>query len=134
MPDTIDPYLFFPGNAEEAVTFYQGAFGGKVEITRRGDVDQSAPENEKNLIINASLETDGLTIRMSDRLDTTLDPQTRVELSIVGSDEQRLRKLFDDLSEGGSVRSPLEKMFWGDVFGALVDRFGIGWQVNISSA
>jgi len=134
MPDTIDPYLFFPGNAEEAATFYQGAFGGKVEITRRGDVDKDAPVSEKNLIINASLETDGLTIRMSDRLDTTLDPQTRVELSIVGRDEQALRELFDALSDGGTVRAPLEKMFWGDVFGALTDRFGIGWQVNISSS
>lgn len=134
MPGTIDPYLFFPGSADKAVTFYQSAFGGKVEITRRGDIDKDAPENEKNLIINASLETDGLTIRMSDRLDTTLDPQTRVELSIVGRNDQRLRKLFDDLSKGGTVRSPLEKMFWGDVFGALVDRFGFGWQVNISSS
>ncbi|MBO0892855.1 MAG: VOC family protein, partial [Acidimicrobiales bacterium] len=60
-----------------------------------------------------------------------LEAQTRVELSIVGHDEDRLRKLFENLSQGGTIRAPLEKQFWGDTFGALTDKFGIGWQVNI---
>jgi PhnB protein len=127
----IDPYLFFPGSTEEAITFYQSAFGGDVSITRRGDVDPSAPEDEKGQVLNASLTTGELTIRASDRPDTDLELQTRVELSIVGEDEDRLRKLFQDLSQGGTVRMALEKQFWGDTFGALTDKFGIGWQVNI---
>jgi PhnB protein len=28
---------------------------------------------------------------------------------------------------------PLEKQFWGDIFGSLTDKFGINWMVNISS-
>ena len=131
MSMSVDPYLFFPGNAEEAVAFYQGVFGGEVSITRRGDVDPSASEAEKSQVINAALVSNDLTIRMSDRPDASIDPQTRVELSIVGQDEDRLHKLFDDLSQGGTVRTPLSKQFWGDTFGALTDKFGIGWQVNI---
>lgn len=131
MPISVDPYLFFPGNAEEAVGFYQRAFGGEVSITRRGDVDPSASTAEKNQVINAALVSSDLTIRMSDRPDTSNEPQTRVELSIVGQDEDRLSKLFDDLSQGGEVRTQLAKQFWGDTFGALTDKFGIGWQVNI---
>jgi PhnB protein len=127
----IDPYLFFPGNAEEAINFYKDVFGGEVTVTRRGEVDPGAPEDMKDLVINASLVSPDLTIRASDRTDTSLDEQTRVELSIVGTEEERLRRIFDDLSAGGTVRSPLEKMFWGDVFGALTDKFGIGWQVDI---
>jgi PhnB protein len=131
MSAVIDPYLFFPGKAEEAITFYRQVFGGEVEMTRRGDVDPSASENEKNQVVNATLTSEGITIRASDRQDTNLDAQTRVELSIVGQDEETLRKVFDDLGAGGTVRSPLEKQFWGDIFGALTDKFGIGWQVNI---
>jgi PhnB protein len=52
----------------------------------------------------------------------------------VGTDESNLRRIFDALSDGGTVKTPLEKMFWGDVFGALIDKFGIGWQVNISAS
>jgi PhnB protein len=128
---SVDPYLFFPGNAEEALAFYQGAFGGQTSITRRGDVDPSASAAEKNQVINAALVSSDLTIRMSDRPDASFEPQTRVELSIVGEDEDRLSKLFDDLCQGGTVRTPLSKQFWGDTYGALNDKFGIGWQVNI---
>jgi PhnB protein len=30
------------------------------------------------------------------------------------------------------VEVPLEKQMWGDTFGSCVDRFGIGWMVNIA--
>ncbi len=129
----LEAYLFFPGTTEEAMTFYQGIFGGDLSITRRGDVDPTASENEKGFVINAALDSAAFTLRASDRADATNDAQTRIELTINGSDEDDLRRIFDALSDEGSVKAGLEKMFWGDIFGALIDRFGIGWQVNISA-
>ena len=130
----LEAYLFFPGNTEEAVSFYQSILGGELAITRRGDVDPTASESEKHLVINASLDTGSFTMRASDRADASNEVQTRVELSIIGPDEGDLRRIFDELSDGGAVKAPLEKMFWGDTFGALIDKFGIGWQVNISAS
>ena len=130
----LEAYLFFPGNTEEAMTFYQGILGGDLSITRRGDVDPTASESDRHLVINAALDCGTFTLRASDRADATNDVQTRVELTIVGADEGDLRTVFDALSDGGTVKAPLEKMFWGDIFGALVDRFGIGWQVNITAS
>ena len=130
----LEAYLFFPGNTEEAVSFYQSILGGELAITRRGDVDPTASENEKRLVINASLHTESFTLRASDRADASNEVQNRVELSIVGPNENELRRIFDELGTGGAVKAPLEKMFWGDTFGALIDRFGIGWQVNISAS
>jgi PhnB protein len=130
----LEAYLFFPGNTEEAVGFYQSILGGELAITRRGDVDPTASENEKHLVINASLDTGSFTLRASDRADASNEVQTRVELSIIGPDENELRRIFDELSAGGAVKAPLEKAFWGDTFGALIDKFGIGWQVNISAS
>jgi PhnB protein len=127
----INAYLFFPGNAEEAIGFYQNVFGGELALTRVGDADPSAPAEAKNQVINATLSGGEVTIRASDRPDTSLDVQTRVSLSVIGEDETRLRKIFDDLSDGGTVVAPLEKQFWGDTFGAVNDKFGIAWQVNI---
>jgi PhnB protein len=128
----LEAYLFFPGNTEEAMAFYRGVLGGELSITRRGDVDPTAPDGEKHLVINAALDTGTFTLRASDRADATNDVQTRVELTIIGTEEEELRRLFDALSDGGTVKAPLEKMFWGDIFGGLIDRFGIGWQVNIT--
>ena len=130
----LEAYLFFPGNTEEAVSFYQSILGGELAITRRGDVDPTASENEKHLVINASLDTGSFTLRASDRADASNEVQTRVELSIIGPDEKELRRIFNELSDGGAVKAPLEKVFWGDTFGALIDKFGIGWQVNVSAS
>jgi PhnB protein len=129
----IEAYLFFPDKAEEAMGFYQDVFGGELVITRVGDVNPDAPEEEKHRVINAHLESEDISFRASDRSDTTLDEQTRVELTIIGTDETPLRNVFDRLGEGGQIRAPLERQFWGDTFGALTDRFGIGWQVNITA-
>jgi PhnB protein len=129
----IDAYLFFPGNAAEAMEFYRGVFGGSLTVTRRGDVDPSATDEDKDLVINAMLDTGEFHLRGSDREDAT-NSQARVALSVIGTDEPRLRKLYDDLSAGGTQDTPLEKQFWGDIFGALTDKFGISWQVNIGAA
>jgi PhnB protein len=94
MSVTLDAYLFFPGSAEEAIAFYQEIFGGDTTITRRGEVDPAASDAEKNQVINALLTGGDITLRASDRDDATLDPQTRVELSIIGADEPRLRAIF----------------------------------------
>ena len=82
----LEAYLFFPGTTAEAVEFYKDAFGGQLTITRRGDVDPSAAEDEKGRIINALLEAPEFRLRASDRGDTTSATQNRVALSIVGSD------------------------------------------------
>ncbi len=129
----LEAYLFFPGNTEEAMNYYQNILGGTLSITRRGDVDPTASEDEKHLVINAALDTGTFTLRASDRDDATNEVQTRIELTIIGTDEGDLRKIFDSLGEGSTVKAQLEKMFWGDIFGGLIDKFGIGWQVNITA-
>jgi PhnB protein len=131
----LNAYLFFPGNTEQAIAFYQQVFGGQVTITRRGDVDPTATsEQEKNQVINALLTGGDITLRASDREDASAGPQTRIELSLIGTDDARLRALFDGLAEGGTVKTKLERQFWGDVFGSVIDKYGIGWQVNIGTA
>ncbi len=130
----LNAYLFFPGNTEQAIAFYQQVFGGQVSITRRGDVDPAATAEEKDQVINALLTGGDITLRASDREDASPGPQTRIELSLIGTDDARLRALFDGLAQGGTVRTRLERQFWGDVFGAVTDQYGIGWQVNIGTA
>jgi PhnB protein len=130
----VDAYLFFPGCTAEAMEFYKAVFGGTLTVVRQGEVDASAAPDEKDLVINATLETGEFNLRASDRADASKSPQTRVALSLIGTDEARLRTVYDNLSAGGTADSPLEEVFWGDIFGALTDKFGINWQVNIGSA
>jgi PhnB protein len=39
-------------------------------------------------------------------------------------------RIFRALAEKGTVRMPLQKTFWAQRFGMLVDRFGVPWMVN----
>jgi PhnB protein len=52
-----------------------------------------------------------------------LEPDTRTET----------KRLFDALSEGGKIEMELQEMFWGDYYGACVDKFGVCWMFNCSS-
>jgi PhnB protein len=51
-------------------------------------------------------------------------------LSLNYADLAEARRVFDALSAGGRVTMPLQKVFWADAFGMLVDRFGTPWLVN----
>lgn len=125
--------LFFPGNTEQAIAFYRQVFRGQVSITRRGDVDPTATPEQSNLVASALLTGGDVTLRASDREDAGAESQTRVELSLIGTDDARLRALFDGLAENGTVTVDLERQLWGDIFGAVIDKYGICWQVIIGA-
>jgi PhnB protein len=60
------------------------------------------------------------------------NPGTNIAISLSGDDADELRGYWEKLSSGGQVQVPLGKQMWGDEFGMCVDRFGIGWMVNLA--
>ena len=52
-------------------------------------------------------------------------------INITPDNEEEARRLFNALADGGTVSMPLEKMFWGALFGICVDKFGVQWMVNL---
>ena len=133
MASRLNPYISFPGNAREAMEFYQGVFGGALTMNTFGEYGaQDAPEADK--IMHGLLETDsGLAIMGADNPPgTELNPGDNVAVSLSGDDADELRGYWEKLSDGGSVSVPLEKQMWGDEFGMCVDRFGTSWMVNIA--
>ncbi len=130
---SLSVYLFFGGDCRAAMEFYKGIFGGELAVQTRGEVDDKAPAEMKDLVIHASLTGGTIDLMGSDWTEVDNKPQKRVSLSLVGSDEPALRKTYDQLAAGGNADHPLKKEFWGDTFGGLTDRYGISWLVNISA-
>ncbi len=132
---TLTPYLSFKdGKTKEAMEFYRGIFGGELQMQTFGDTPMDFPEEKQALIMHASLQGGAVSLFASDGpKDEDYVAGTNVALSINGSDEQKLRECFDGLSEGGTVTMPLEKAFWGDLFGMVTDKYGIHWMVNVGS-
>ena len=50
------------------------------------------------------------------------------------ADMAEARRWFDRLAEGGKAVMPFGETFWSPGFGALVDRFGVPWMINVIPA
>lgn len=130
---SLNAYLFFDGNCREAMKFYQSVFGGKLELQTFGEVDDSCPAAMKDSIMHASLMGGEAELMASDNPGPDPLGTGKISLALSGYDEEKLRKMFDDLSVGGKVTMPLEKQVWGDFFGVFTDRYGVSWMINIGT-
>ena len=52
-------------------------------------------------------------------------------LSLVCANAAEGAQRFKALADGGTVTMPLGETFWSPCFGMLVDRYGIGWMINV---
>lgn len=130
------PYLNLPGNAEEAMNFYKNVFGGKTEINRWSDMPPNpkmpVSDSWQNKVMHGSLSIrEDVTIYFSDsREEGTVTPDNSVYVHVEFDSEDELRKAYDALSASGKVNMPVDKTFWGAVYGDLVDKFGIFWGLH----
>lgn len=132
MSTVLNPYLHFTGNAREVMERYQQVFGGELTVMTYGDMGMEGEGASQ--VMHAQLTTPTLTLMASDYLDgmgaPTLPPNGWISLS--GDEGETLRGWWDGLADGGTVNEPLSVKPWGDEFGALTDRFGIDWVMNIA--
>jgi len=134
---TINPYLNFLGNTEQAFNFYRSVFGGEFTMLQRfkdtaGAGDISPEDQDKIMHISLPIG-DGNVLMGTDALESMgqkLIAGNNFYLSISAESEHEADRLFNALSAGGEVTMPLQKTFWGAYFGMLNDAFGIQWMVN----
>lgn len=131
----IQPYLFFDGRCEEALSFYREALGAKVVMLLRfGDAPQGeagcpggTPPADK--VMHACLQIGQTQVMASDGFAAGRPEFKGVSLSLTADDDAQARQLFDALAEGGQVQQPLGPSFFASSFGMVTDRFGVAWMV-----
>ncbi len=141
----VSTYLNFNRNCEEAFNFYKSVFGGEFDepgfMRYEGvpveDGQPVLPEDEKNLVMNVGLKILGDHLIMgsdvSEAMGMTYVPGNHMYITLQPDSRAESDRLFAALSEGGKVEMPMQDMFWGDYYGSLTDKFGIGWMINCSS-
>jgi PhnB protein len=134
---TLNPYLNFNGNTEEAFTFYKSVFGGEFSnITRFKDMPNipNVPPADANKIMHIALPIGkGNTLMATDALESMgqkLAAGDNFSLSMSVDSPAEADKLFNALSAGGKVEMPIGDAPWGSYFGMAKDKFGIRWMVN----
>lgn len=127
------PYINFKGNAEEALRFYADALKGEFgEIMRfNEDMYPNLPDHMKDWVMHAELRFGDNAIYISDTPETEkyqMGNALTIHLDCYSNEE--IHNLFDSLSNGGTILDPLSDTFWGAVYGALIDRYGVQWSFN----
>ncbi len=133
----IQPYLFFGGRCEEALTFYRTAIGAEVDMLMRHKESPDAPppgmlaQGWENKVMHTSFRVGKNVIMASDGCSPEDGNFQGFMLSISVPSEADAQRVFAALSKGGEVKMPLGKTFWSPCFGMLTDRFGLGWMVTV---
>jgi PhnB protein len=134
---TINPYLNYPGTAEEAFDFYKSVFGGEFSVLQRyqdtPEAGTMAPENAGKIMHISLPIGNGNTLMATDDIGSMgrpFTPGNNFYLSLAANSEAEAEKLFNGLSAGGKVTMPLQKTFWAAYFGMFNDKFGVQWMVN----
>lgn len=141
----LNHYLNFQGTTEAAFNFYKSVFGGEfLNIMRYGDLPAengvSLSEQDRQMIMHISLPINEFTVLMaSDTNDQfcaqkgipfTIGTNHYISINLEPHEENQAQYLFTALSENGHIEMPLEKTFWGALYGAFTDQFGIKWMIN----
>jgi PhnB protein len=137
---TINIYLTFNGNCEDAFEFYRSVIGG--EFTTKSRFNEMPPmegappmpAEEGNRLMHVSLPISTETVLMGS--DTggewakTFKPGNNFSISLNTDTKEEADRLFKGLSAGGKITMPMDKTFWGSYFGMFTDKFGINWMVS----
>jgi PhnB protein len=130
----LDVYLTFNGNCADAMRFYERTLNGKLEMLMthaESPMAAQAPPGSADRIMHARLVIDGRVLMASDSMvGQPYEGMKGFSLSLIYPTVADAQRVFDALAKGGQVHMPLQKMFWAEAFGMLVDRFGTPWMIN----
>ena len=131
--EKITPFLWFGGNAEEAVNFYLTVFDNtkRKGETRYTKESAAASGNPEGSIMTAEFEIEGLTFTaLNGGAHFKINPS--VSFFVNCETEAEVDRLWHKLSEGGKALMPLDKYDYSDKYGWTEDKYGVSWQIILS--
>ena len=135
---TINPWINFNGNAEEALTFYKSVFGGEfAKIIRFKDLaspEFPVSEKEENKIMLITLPIGKSNMLMANDVPEIMgkvnENENRSKISVSTESKEEADKIFNGLSAGGAVEGPMGDGPWGSYAGMFRDKYGIEWIIE----
>lgn len=135
----LTPHLTFDGKSRSALDFYSSVFGGKeLNVIRYGDARElpgidSLPESEMDRIMSSYLDIgEGNVLAICDTFPGET-PSSQggnpIMLDITSNDAEKIVSIFKGLADGGIIITPLAPSSWSSNYGAVVDKFGISWNI-----
>lgn len=137
---TINPWINFNGNAEEALTFYKSVFGGEfTKVVRFKDLASAEfkpAEKEENKIMYIALPIGKNNMLIANDVPEIMgqvnERENRSKISVSTESKEEADRLFVGLSAGGEVEGPMGDSPWGSYAGMFRDKYGIEWIIEFS--
>lgn len=135
---TINPWINFNGNAEEAFTFYKSVFGGEfTKIVRFKDIASAefpVAQKEENKIMHIALPISEGNVLIANDVPEIMgkvnENENRSKISISAESKEEAERLFNALAAGGTIEVPMDNSPWNTYFGMLRDKYGIEWVIE----
>jgi PhnB protein len=128
----VQPYLFFDGRCEEAMTLYRDVLGAEVScLMRFGDSPDPAmlKPGTAEKVMHATFRLGDLEVMASDGECNGRAAFQGFSLSVTMPTDEAADRAFARLGEGGQVQMPMARTFFARRFGMVADRFGVSWMV-----
>jgi PhnB protein len=133
----MNPYLSFKGQCENAFRFYAKSLDGRVgEIFRYGGSPMAAdvPADWSDKVMHGSITIGNQVLMGGDVAPERYEAPRGFSLSLQIASVADAERMFAELAADGTIVMPLEKTFWAERFGMVVDRFGVPWLINCEAA
>ena len=139
---SVDPYLNFNGNTEEAFNFYRSVFGGEFAgVMRWKDMPGGCGANgapldaaDSEKIMHIALPIGGGRILMGTDSLKSMGHEavfgTNAHFVLGAESKEEADKLYNGLSAGGKATMPMGNTFWGAYYGMFTDKYGVQWMIN----
>lgn len=135
---TINPWINFNGNAEEAFTFYKSVFGGEfTKIVRFKELatdDFPIAEHDADKLMYIALPIGGNNVLIANDVPAFMGPvnesENRSKIVVNAESREEADQIFSGLSAGGDVEGPIGESPWGTYAGMFRDKYGIEWIVE----
>lgn len=135
---TINSWINFNGNAEEAFTFYKSVFGGEfTKIIRFKDLESAefpVAEKEANKIMTIALPLGKHNMLIANDVPEFMgrvnENENRSKIVVSAESREEADKIFNGLSAGGDIEGPMGDSPWGTYAGMFRDKYGIEWIVE----
>lgn len=134
---TLNPYIYFNGNCEEAFNFYKTVF--RKEITYIGRY-KDVPKTDRKIFEETDEKIMHITLPISEETilsgsDNKIAYKESIEYNnfslIIHTDSKvEANRLFNEMSKNGQVKVPMNLAFWGSYYGICIDKFGINWKIT----
>jgi PhnB protein len=123
----------FSQDARKQAEFYAKTLNGEILDVKTFAEAPGAKEEDKDRVMHLTFKVGNPIIYMADNGSQPVDRGNGMDLTLEFASEEEAKVAFDNLSQGGKVLMPFQRMFWGTTFGRFEDPFGVRWQISTES-